>query len=110
MACAADVQQGLQLRGLTAVPAAGDGVPKQRAERALHIASTCDALLVVGSSCQVYSAYRLVRAAAANGAEVAILNSGPTRADALAARIVPALTGEALSRMASHPSLLLPRH
>lgn len=40
-----------------------------------------DALLVVGSSLQVFSAFRLARAAAQRGVAVAILNNGPTRAD-----------------------------
>ena len=114
----------------------GDGVPKDRAEqyaagpciadkpclpselvlttsrtlcRALQLASQCSALLVVGSSCQVYSAYRLVRAAHAAGAQVAILNGSATRADQLAVKLVPALAGEALARLAAHPSLLVPR-
>ena len=86
---------------------AGSGAPPCRA---LELVSTCEALLVVGSSCQVYSAFKLVKAAAAGGAAVAMLNVGPTRADALAARIIPALAGEALARLAAHPSLLLPRH
>ena len=76
--------------------------------RALEIASTCGALLVVGSSVQVYSAFRLVKAAHAQGTPVALLNAGSTRADALAQLHVHALAGEALARIASHPSMLLP--
>ena len=76
--------------------------------RALEIASTCGALLVVGSSVQVYSAFRLVKAAHGQGTPVALLNAGPTRADALAQLHVHALAGEALARIASHPSMLLP--
>ena len=45
-------------------------------------------MLVVGSSVQVYSAFRLVRAVAERGAPVALLNNGPTRADALASRLL----------------------
>ena len=44
----------------------------------------CDGLLVVGSSLMVYSAFRLARAAAASGAQLALLSVGPTRADDLA--------------------------
>jgi NAD-dependent SIR2 family protein deacetylase len=44
-----------------------------------------DALLVVGSSLQVFSAFRLARAAAEAAKPIAILNNGPTRADDLAA-------------------------
>ena len=65
-----------------------------------------DAMLVVGSSVQVYSAFRLVRAVAERGAPVALLNNGPTRADALAAlhlhcaaeEVLPALASRLLAR------------
>ena len=63
-------------------------------------------MLVVGSSVQVYSAFRLVRAVAERGAPVALLNNGPTRADALAAlhlhcaaeEVLPALASRLLAR------------
>jgi len=42
-----------------------------------------DAVLVAGSSVEVYSAFRLVRAAAQRGLPVGIVNIGPTRADDL---------------------------
>ena len=44
----------------------------------------CDGLLVVGSSLMVYSAFRLARAAATTGAQLALLSVGPTRADDIA--------------------------
>ena len=37
----------------------------------------------MGSSVAVFSAYRLVRAAKENGAQIVIINVGETRADAL---------------------------
>jgi len=77
--------------------------------RALQLAQECDAMLVVGSSLMVYSAYRLVKEAKANGGSLALLTAGLTRCDDLADMKVEALAGEALSRLAAHPSLLLPR-
>ena len=43
-----------------------------------------EALLIVGSSLTVFSGYRFVRHAAANGIPVGIVNRGPTRGDDLA--------------------------
>lgn len=77
--------------------------------RALDLAGSCDGMLVVGSSLMVYSAYRLVKAARGAGSTVALLTAGPTRADDVAHLKVEALAGEALSRLAAHPTLLLPR-
>lgn len=51
--------------------------------RAFDVCAESEALLVVGSSVMVYSAYRLVRAAKENGAKIAIVNVGETRADDL---------------------------
>ncbi|BDA47732.1 NAD-dependent protein deacetylase [Coccomyxa sp. Obi] len=87
----------------------GDGVPPDRSSRALELAEGCDGLLVVGSSLMVYSAFRLAKAAKASGGALAVLTAGPTRADAVADLKIEALAGEALSRMAAHPSLLIPR-
>ena len=52
--------------------------------RAKQLVEECDGLLVVGSSLMVYSAFRLARAAASSGAQLALLSVGPTRADDLA--------------------------
>ena len=76
--------------------------------RALEIAKCSDAVLVVGSSLQVYSAYRLVKAAQAQGAKLAIVNAGSTRADSHADLKLDVLAGEALSRLAAHPAFLVP--
>jgi NAD-dependent deacetylase sirtuin 4 len=43
------------------------------------------------------------------GAELAVVNLGPTRADDLADVKVEALAGEAMMKLATHPSLLIPR-
>ena len=52
-------------------------------QAAAAAADESDALLVVGSSMQVFSAFRLARAAAKAEAPIAILNVGPTRCDEL---------------------------
>jgi len=87
----------------------GDSIPKERAARAGALAAGCDALLVVGSSVQVFSAFRLTTASVEAGARLVLLNVGETRADAIAHAKLPALAGEALMRLATHDSLLLPR-
>ena len=55
-----------------------------------------DALLVAGSSLQVWSGFRFCKRAAALGKPLAIVNPGRTRADALAALRVPADCGRLL--------------
>lgn len=87
----------------------GDAVPAKRAQRALSIAESGDGMLVVGSSVMVYSAFRLVKAAKAKDASVAIVNVGETRADGIADIKVEAIAGEVMARLATHPSLLLSR-
>ncbi|XP_076012629.1 NAD-dependent protein lipoamidase sirtuin-4, mitochondrial [Genypterus blacodes] len=56
-----------------------------------------DAVLVVGSSLQVYSGYRFLLAASDQKLPVAVLNIGPTRADHLAELKVNGRCGEVLS-------------
>ena len=63
----------------------GESVPKDRVEEAYSVVDRADALLVAGSSLTVYSGYRFVRHAAAQGMPIAIINRGPTRGDNLAA-------------------------
>lgn len=61
----------------------GEGVPKDRAARALAALERSDAMLVVGSSLMVYSGYRFVQAMAHAGKPIAAINLGRTRADDL---------------------------
>lgn len=86
----------------------GDSLPPQRAQRAMKLASDAPSLLVVGSSLAVWSAFRLAKAAKENGAKLAIINVGPTRADDLADLKVPARAGEVMMRLATHPALMVP--
>ena len=61
----------------------GESVPKARVTAAFRDLQASDGVLVVGSSLMVYSGYRFVRAAAAAGQPLALVNQGRTRADGL---------------------------
>lgn len=75
----------------------------------METAKSCDTMLVVGSSLQVYSAYRLAKAAVTSGAKLLIVTAGGTRADGEATFKVEALAGETLARLGAHHSLLIPK-
>jgi NAD-dependent SIR2 family protein deacetylase len=62
-----------------------------------------------GTSLQVFSAYRLALAAKKAGARVMAINIGQTRADDILDRKLEVVAGEAISRIAADPRLLLPR-
>lgn len=62
----------------------GGTVPRLRVDSCMEAVASGDALLVVGSSLQVYSGYRFCRQAEKLGKPVAIINPGDTRGDALA--------------------------
>ncbi|GFR43928.1 hypothetical protein Agub_g5065 [Astrephomene gubernaculifera] len=87
----------------------GDNIAHEVKDRAAALVGSADALLVVGSSVQVFSAFRLVEAAKRAGARLVMVNVGPTRADKLADLKVEARAGEVMSRLARHPSLQLPK-
>ena len=74
----------------------GGSVPAAVTADAAARARNCDAVLVAGSTLSTFSAFRLVRDAAARGAPVAILNSGATRADSLATLKLELRVGSAL--------------
>ena len=63
----------------------GGSVPPSIVQSAADAVDRSDALLVLGSSLQVFSAFRLARAASRAGKPIAIVSNGPTRADELAA-------------------------
>lgn len=77
----------------------GGTVPAGRVQACNDAVNEADALLVVGSSLQVYSGFRFCRLAVKLGKPVAIINPGDTRADGLASlklrleceRLLPAL-------------------
>lgn len=76
----------------------GDNVPLPRVQRAYEAVAHADGLLVVGTSLQVFSAYRFVRAARQQGTPIYIVNAGETRGDGDASFKVSALVGDALQR------------
>jgi NAD-dependent deacetylase sirtuin 4 len=78
----------------------GENVPRERVARSWEIFETADALLVVGSSLEVFSGRRFVLRAAEEGRPVAIVNLGPTRGDPLADVKVERRLGEFLPRLA----------
>jgi NAD-dependent SIR2 family protein deacetylase len=62
----------------------GGVIPATVAMQAQEEAAKARLVVAVGTTLQAYSAFKLVRAAAANGAQIALVNRGPTRADDLA--------------------------
>jgi NAD-dependent SIR2 family protein deacetylase len=79
----------------------GESVPREVVERAYRLVDDADALLVVGSSLAVFSGYRFVKRAAANGQPVAMVNLGESRGDAHATVVVRGRAGEVLPRLAA---------
>lgn len=77
----------------------GEQVPAGRVEQAFEWLAAADALLVVGSSLMVWSGYRFVRAARAQGLPVLAINRGRTRADAELTLKLEADCGEALTQL-----------
>lgn len=61
----------------------GGAIPRDRVERCERAVEAADGLLVVGSSLQVYSGFRLCKQAAALDKPLVIVNEGHTRADTL---------------------------
>jgi NAD-dependent SIR2 family protein deacetylase len=62
----------------------GGTVPPVRLSRCMHALEHADALLVIGSSLQVYSGFRFCRRAVKMGIPLALINQGKTRADDMA--------------------------
>ena len=79
----------------------GDNVPRDRVNLIHERLKECDAVLVLGSSLQVYSAYRFMVAAHQQKKPLAIINIGTTRADDLATLKVQAKIGEIVNMLYS---------
>ncbi|MEO6487768.1 MAG: NAD-dependent protein deacetylase [Thermoanaerobaculia bacterium] len=77
----------------------GESVPRHKVDHAMKRVEEADALLVIGSSLTVWSGFRFVKRAAEKRTPVAIVNIGPTRADALAALKIEARCGDVLSSL-----------
>ncbi|EED34572.1 NAD-dependent deacetylase [Luminiphilus syltensis NOR5-1B] len=67
----------------------GGSVPRSRVQQCEQAIATSDAVLVLGSSLQVYSGYRFCKRAHQLEKPIVILNNGVTRADALATLKIP---------------------
>jgi len=79
----------------------GENVPKDRVERSYALVAEAEALVVLGSSLQVMSGLRFVRAAHKRDIPIVIVNRGTTRGDDLATRKIDAGVAETLTRAGS---------
>lgn len=79
----------------------GENVPRERVTAAFGQVDAADALLIAGSSLTVYSGFRFADHAVKSGKTVAIINRGPTRADAIASVKLDGPAGDTLSRLAA---------
>ncbi len=79
----------------------GENVPRPTVDAAYALLAEAEALLVVGSSLTVFSGFRFVRRASAEGVPVAIVNLGGTRGDDYAQVRVQMRAGDALSIVAA---------
>jgi NAD-dependent SIR2 family protein deacetylase len=79
----------------------GENVPRDRVAECFALTEAASVLLVLGSSLAVQSGYRFVRRATALRIPVAIINQGPTRADAEAVLVLAAPLGPALTSLAA---------
>ncbi|RUS82353.1 hypothetical protein EGW08_009868, partial [Elysia chlorotica] len=77
----------------------GDNVPKTTVHFVLEKLFNSDAVLVLGSSLEVYSGYRFALRAHDRGIKIAVVNIGPTRADKLVDVKVSAKCGDVLQRL-----------
>ncbi len=77
----------------------GEMLPQTVLARATKEASTCDFLLVIGSTLFVYPAAYLPLYAKRAGAKIAIINLGETQQDDIADVRIEAPAGEAMSRI-----------
>ena len=75
----------------------GENVPKERVARCFALVERAESLVVLGSSLQVMSGLRFVKAAAKRGIPVVIVNRGVTRGDDLASLKLEAGCAETLA-------------
>ncbi|MBN7798418.1 NAD-dependent protein deacetylase [Parahaliea mediterranea] len=80
----------------------GGAVPRDTVACCKAAIDTADALLVVGSSLQVYSGFRFCRYARDTGKPLALLNPGASRADPMAALKLAANCAPVLAAVANH--------
>lgn len=86
----------------------GERVPPERVAAAYRVTESARALLVLGSTLQVYSGRRFVMRAAQLGTPVAIVNAGETKADDLASVRIDAPLSEVLTRVVRQVDAAVP--
>ena len=77
----------------------GDSVPKDRIETCKCLVTESDSILVIGSSLQVLSGYRLLLQAKEERKRICIINIGPTRADHLADLKISTKAGNIMTKI-----------
>jgi NAD-dependent SIR2 family protein deacetylase len=79
----------------------GDNVPRDTVDDCYRCVDGASVLLVIGSSLAVFSGYRFAVRAAERGVPIAIVNLGPTRADALATWRIEGKAGAVVAALAA---------
>lgn len=77
----------------------GEALPEKALRQATEAVEHCDALLVIGTSLQVYPAASLPQIALDHGARLWIINLAPTSYDASADLVIQEKAAEVLSRI-----------
>jgi NAD+-dependent protein deacetylase sirtuin 4 len=77
----------------------GDNIPMSRIEKVVKCIIDSDGVLVLGSSLQVFSGYRIVLQAKELGLQVAVINIGETRADKIIDLKISAKCSEVLKNL-----------
>lgn len=75
----------------------GGFVPPEVKEKATQLVTESTQLLILGSTVQTFSCFRLVKQAVEEGKDVGIINYGPTRADEIATWKIESALGDILS-------------
>jgi NAD-dependent protein deacetylase/lipoamidase len=74
----------------------GESLPQEALKRGVQVSAECDLMLIVGSSLAVYPAASLPLLAKRGGAQIIIINVGPTAMDEIADIRIDAKAGETL--------------
>jgi NAD-dependent deacetylase len=77
----------------------GEALPQQTLAQATREAEECDVMLVIGSSLVVYPAAYIPVYAKQSGADLVIINKGPTEQDTLANVRIDAAAGETMTKI-----------
>ncbi|MFQ5980678.1 MAG: NAD-dependent deacetylase [Candidatus Heimdallarchaeota archaeon] len=88
-----------QARLISSVVNFGDPMPEREMTEATLHAERCDVMLAVGSTLSVYPAAALTKQAKRAGAQLIIINMGPTHQDQLADIRIAAKSGEFLPQV-----------